>query len=255
MEKAKAVFNKWFWIWIAIAAALLITMIVVGNQDGDNTRLMYGLASVIMASFMVMPIRDWLYRLFVWAIDYVSSINTKFKDRVNQHATYNRLVNPLIREENVGFYRTLKYVINFITLIMALLWLVFNRTSFHVVYAFLHTWEFIFRGKISYLAILANLLLTLGFIWLVWWFVGQFLTGKLHDDDGRINWPSAWWKILIMVIGFFAKIIISAILKKYTSDMLIAKLVFWCTTVGIPLIVGIISGIVRRYRASRSATP
>lgn len=252
MKNAAKVLNKWFWAWVGIAAIMMLVMIVVGNEAGNNTAIIYGCSGVIMATLMIMPLRDWLYRLIVWALDYVSSINTRFKDRINQHATYNRLVNPLVREENVGFYRAVKVVINVITMILALLWLVFARTSYNVVYSFVRTWELIFRGQISYLAILVNLILSFAFAYLVFWFAGQILNGKIYNKDGTIKWTESWWKIVLAVVGLYAKIIISALLKQYTVEMLIAKLVFWTVVIGFPVLVYEIWSYIQRNRSEIS---
>ena len=231
MKNAKRVFNKFFWVWFVSTIILVGAMLIAGQPYAK------GMAAVIMASFMVLPVRDWMYRFLVWAIDYVSSINTNFKDRINPHATYNRLVDPSKREENVGFYRSLKVAINIVCVILALLWLVFQGTSFNVVYAWLHTIEFIFRGKIGFLALLIYILITLAFIYLVYWFVGQVLNGNLYDSSGRLDWSSCWWKIAIAVGGFYAKILLSGLLLKFTAGMIGSSLIFWTVVVGFPIVV------------------
>lgn len=242
MKNAAKVFNGWFWAWMLITVVMVVGMLIAGQPYAN------GMAAVIMSTFMVLPVRNWLYRFIVWALDYVSSINTNFKDRINPHATYNRLVDPSKREENVGFYRTLKVVIGVICTILALLWLVFQKTSFNVVYAWLHTIEFIFRGRISWLALLFYVLLTLAYIYLVYWFIGQVLTGALYDGSGRIDWASSWWKIVIAVVGFYAKIIISGLLLSFTGGMIWSSVVFWTVVVGFPLLVFEIYSFIRRIR-------
>lgn len=254
MKNAAKVFNGWFWAWVGIAVALLAAMLIIGNENHDNTTVLQLLSGMILALFMVMPVRNWAYRLVVWALDYVSSINTRFKDRINQHATYNRMINPLVREENVGFYRAVKIVINLITTILALNWLVFTRTSFNIVYAFIHTWEFIFAGKISYLAMLLFVLLKAVLGYLIFWFVGHVLKGTLYKPDGSIDWPKSWWKILIMVVGFFVEVIGAGLLMKYTPDMLLHKVFFWTASVSFPIIIAEVSRLIGIYK-KRHASP
>ena len=252
MKNALKVFNAWFWVWAVISAILVGIMLIVGN---DNQRAVYGMAATIMALFMVMPVRNWLYRFVVWAINYVSSINTNFKDRINPVATYNLLIDPTKREENVGFYRSLKIVIGIIMVILALLWLVFQRTSFNIVYAFLHTWEFIFRGRISFLALLVYILLSLGFYYLVYWFIGQVLNGKLHNDTGKLDWSKALWRILLAVVGFYVKIIIGGALLRYTAEMILATVGFWTIVVAFLIAIFELWCYIRRRRAERNANP
>lgn len=246
MKNAKKVLSPWFWSWIGISTVLVILMMTLG---AGNASALHAMASTIMALFMLLPIRDWMYRLLCWAIDYVSSINTNFKDRINPHATYNRLIDSTKREENVGFYRTLKIVLGIITLILALLWMVFQKTSFEVVFSFLHTIEFLFRGKISWLALLTYLLLTLGFYYGVYWFIGQVLEGSLYVSDGRFDWKS-WWKVGLAIIGFYLKIILSGLLLCYTSSMIWASIRFWTIVVGFPLLLFEIWRVLRKRHPS-----
>jgi len=254
VKNAAKVFNGWFWSWVGISLALLAAMLIIGNENHTNTNTLQLLAGMILALFMLMPIRNWAYRFVVWALDYVSSINTRFKDRVNQHATYNRMINPLVREENVGFYRAVKIGINMITTILALNWLVFNRTSFNIVYAFVHTWEFIFAGKISYLAMLIFVLLKAAFVYLIFWFAGNVLKGTLYKADGSIDWSKSWWKILIMVVTFFVEVIGAGLLMRYTPEMLGHKVFFWTASVSFPILIAEISRLVGIYK-KRHAPP
>ena len=249
MKTAKRIFSGWFWAWLILAIVMVVGMLIVGT---NNNVAVKGMAATIMATLMLLPVRDWMYRFIVWAIDYVSSINTNFKDRINPYATYNRLVEPTKREENVGFYRTLKFVIGVICVILALLWLVFQGTSLNVVYTFLHTWEFIFRGKVGFLAILVYILLTLGFCYLVYWFIGQVLNGELYvnDGSGRIDWGHSWWKILLMIGGLYAKIIIGGLLMRYTGAMLWSAVSFWTVVIGFPILIFEVWRLVQRLRGT-----
>jgi len=258
MKNAAKVFNKWFWSWVAIATVLLAVMLLLGNENNEKTAIIQLLAGMILALFMVMPIRDWTYRLAAWAFDYVSSIDTTFKDRVNQHATYNRLINPLVREENVGFYRLLKFAVNLITLILALTWLVLSKTSFRIVYAFVHTWEFIFRGEVTYVALLLYAMIKAAFFYTVFWFFGHIL-GKekarvFYNTDGSINWGKSWWKIVLIIVVFYVHVICGGLLMKYTSDMLWHKVLFWTISAGLPILIIEISRLVGVYK-KRRATP
>lgn len=244
MKNAKKIFSGWFWIWAIVSIILVGAMLIVGH----NKAAANGMAAAIMALLMVLPVRDWMYRFIVWAIDYVSSINTNFKDRINPHATYNRLVDPTKREENVGFYRSLKVVIGVITVILALLWLVFQGTSFNVVYAFLHTVEFILRGKIGWLALLVYILITIGYIYAVYRFVGLVLNGELYDSTGSIDWQHSWWMIALMVAIFYFKIIFSGVLLKFTAAMIFSEVIFWTVVVGFPILIFEIWNFIQRHR-------
>ena len=228
--KKKHLFNGWFFTWLGITVILVILMLIVPNWK-------LPLSATVMALMMTMPVRDWMYRLIVWAIDYVSSINTNFKDKINQYATYNRLISPNTREENVGFYRAIKAIVVFITFILAILWMVFQQTAFYVLYSWLHTLEFLIRGRISWLSLLVYILLTIAFIFFVRWAIGQVANEEMLDNNDNLDWSKAWWRILVMVSGFYIKIILSSLLLKYTFPMFLHSIIFWTTVVGFPIIV------------------
>lgn len=246
--KIRKIFSKWFWGWFGISVVLVIAMFIVG----DNQKALNGLSAAIMALFMVMPVASWLNRFIMWAINFVSSIDTKFKDRINPYATYNTLTDPGHRQENIGFNRLVQFFCGITALILALLWLVFQHMSFEVVYSFLHTVEFIITRKISWLALLVEVLITVAYCYAVFNFIRLILNGDFHNEDGSINWTDSWYKILLAVIVFYIKIVVSALLLKYTAEMVGASLVFWTTTIGIPLLIFEIVGYVRRRRIEAS---
>lgn len=244
MKNAKKLFNGWFWSWLGLTVLLVVAMMIVGKQPHTSN-----MAAVIMATFMLLPVRDWMYRGIVWAIDYVASIKTGFRKRIYPHTTYTTMGNQKDHVVNPGFYRTLKVIVGVICLVLALLWLVFKGTSFNVVYAWLHTIEFLFRGRISWLALLIYVLLTIAFLYMVYWAVGQILNGELYNGTtGRIDWKKAWWKILIMVLGFYAKIIISGMLLSFTAMMIVASVRFWTIVVGFPILIFEIWIFIQRHR-------
>ena len=217
--KKNHLFNWWFFTWLGIAVTLIVIMLSVPTYK-------LPLSATVMSLLMVMPVRDWMYRLIVWAIDYVSSIDTNFKDKINQYATYNRLISPNEREENIGFY---------------------------VLYSWLHSIEFVIRGRISWLSLLFYILLTIGFIFLVRWAIGQVANEEMLDTNDNFDWSKAWWRILVMASGFYLKIILTSILLKFTFPMFLHSIIFWTTVVGFPIIVLIV--IEYFHNNFRSGTP
>lgn len=251
MKNAAKVFNRWFFAWLGIATVLVIIMLIIG---GSNMKAVKMLAGFTMAALMVLPVRDWAYRLIVWAIDFVSSNNTDFKDWINPKATQNTLLDPTKREENVAFYRSLKVGVGIVTTCLALLFLIFRGVSFNIIYGFLHTWEFIFRGKIGFVSLLFYILLTAGWTVAVLWLGYQILKGNFLDDNGNIKWSEHGWKIIAMSIGLYAKILISGLLLKYTADMILASMLAWTAIVGVPLLFWAIVNVIARF-ANQNQNP
>ena len=241
MKNAKAVLNGWFWAWALLAAILVAGMLIVGN---DNQRAVNAMASAIMALMMVMPVRNWTARLIVWAIEYAASRSQSFRNRINKLATMNRLVDPSKREENVGFYRTLRWAISIIAIIIALLWLVFQRMSFQAVYGFLHTWEFIFTGKISFLALLIFILVSIVFGFLVYRVVRLVTHEGAFDTDGHILWRKAGVWLVVCIVALYGKILLDGILLKKTLSMIGATAIFWTAII---LLIALIIFIVNHW--------
>lgn len=237
--KLTDIFSLAFWSWLVITIFCIVFMFLAPAWAEP-------LSGTIMALFMVLPVRDWSYHVLVWAIDYVSSINTPFKDKVNPHLTYNRLVEPTKRYQNNGVYRSIKFAILIATIILALLWMVFQGAAFNVVYSWLHTLEFLFTGKLSWLSLLFYVLVTVAFWCLVFWSVGQVLNATYRDrSTGDFLWNEAW-RIVVMVLGFYAKIILSAILLRFTLGMFLASMGFWTIVVGLPITVFTLVNCFRR---------
>ena len=233
MKNAKKILNGWFWAWLIIAVLMVVGMLVVGNQKATRT-----MASVIMATMMVLPVRNWAERFLVWAIEYISSRRQTFRNKVNKLATMNLLVDPSKRVENVGFYRSLRWGITVATVILALLWLVFQGLSFQVVYGFLHSWEMIFSGKVSWLAMLIILVTAVAFVWLVYraiyWLLREVC---LDSEDGHVLWDKAIWRICLFVGCFYGKIILDGILLKKTGSMIGATALLWTVVIALFLAI------------------
>ena len=219
------IFQKTFWVWLGITLTLILIMFLIPSQK-------HLISGIIMASFFLVPVRDWVYRIITWAIDYVTSINTEKKDVINPKATYNRLINLKNRELNPGFYRTLRAVILLVTLLLALLSLIFSPVSYFIVYSWIHTIEFIIIGKISPIRILLYILLTLGYFYFMIRALGMFLDGKFYLEDGTFN--KAKTKKALLIIGvFYAKIIISGWLLRFTFKMVFMYIIFWSVIMAI----------------------
>lgn len=246
MKKLAKVFNKWFWGWFFISVCLVIVMLILGREN--HPKIVNGFSGAIMALFMVMPVSNWLYRFIGWAIDFVSSINTEFKDKINPYATYVTLTDPTHRKENIGFNSLIHFFCGLTTLFLALLWMIFQSMATEVVFSILHTVEFIFTLRISWVAIFFELLITVGYCFAVFNFIKYILSGEFRNEDGSFNWAESWWKILLAIAVFYLKIIVSAMLLKYTSEMTIASLTFWTTTIGFPILFFEVMGYIRRKR-------
>ncbi len=216
--KMSEVLNGWFWSWLAIAAALVVGMILLPSQKEV-------LASVILFLFCLMPFRNALYRLIVWLIDYRCSNDDKLKKRLNAHATINTFANPKERVMNTGFYREIWCAILVSSLILGLLWMVFRNTSFQVVYAWVRSIEFLVTLKYSALAMLILVIVKCVYYYGVVWAWGVILNDQMFDKEtGKFSWKDASWRLLIMVVGYYANILLSALLLKYSLSMTLASL-------------------------------
>lgn len=228
----KDIFTKWFWWWLGITIVLLIIIAIVQTQPFVSY-----LSATIMALFMLMPIRDWMYKIMDWAIDFLSSNNTAIKDYFNPKATMNPIdATNGERVRNTVFYDALFTLSLYITTILALLWLVFPNAAFNVVYAWLHTLEFFFTGRIAWWRILVYMLLLPTFFYGAYIAIGEFLEGKVYYDNGKIDFEHNWWKFVLMFVGFYGFIIIGDALLAYTGSMIWSSCCFWSIVVGSAII-------------------
>lgn len=229
MKNAKNIFTKTFWGWF-IGAVILSGLMLVFQAPYAKP-----MAAAIMAGFMVLPVRDWMYRLLVWAIDFVSSINTDFKDKINPYATYNRLVDPAKREENVGFYRTLKGVINLTCVILALICLWWQGASFNVVYGYLHTLEMLVTLQLHPFWLLVAIGLTIGFYYGAYRFTLSLLKEQFtNSSTGRIDVNRSWPYFLGMFLLFVAKIFGAGLCIKLPFSVMWTHFTMWILVIGIP---------------------
>lgn len=229
-DKMKNIAIVLFLAWFALAIVLVLVSLIIGTHD-----LAVKLYTFIMSSFFLFPFPVLIYRFLNWAINFLTSINTNLKDRINPFATMNDLIESDKRKKNVGFYIVL-FIIEFIVnLSIALLWLIFTEVSYNAVYAVIHTAEYLITGQISFVALLFYLLITIGYFAFVWWFLGQILNGRLYTNTGNFD-ISQLWKIILMIIFFYSKIIISGLLLKYTIQMIISALIFWTVVIGVPIL-------------------
>ena len=224
----KKIFAWPFWIWVIIAVTLSITILMTPSHREV-------LSSIIIASFAVLPARSWAYRLSVWLVDYVSSNNTDVRDKLNPHATYNRLLKPTERVENPGFYRALWFLTFIVSLVIALLWMVFKGTSFNIVYAWLRSIEFLVTGKYSPLRILLLLLLKTSYICSIVAFIGQILKAKMYDENGHFDRVKGTLKILGMLAMYLVNIFGSAGLLRFSGPMIWSNFLYKMVLLGIYL--------------------
>ena len=232
MKNAKNIFTKTFWVWF-VGAVILSGMMVI--FQAPNAKWM---AATIMAGFMVLPVRDWMYRLLVWAIDFVSSINTDFKDRINPYATYNRLVDPAKREENVGFYRTLKGCVYWACVILALICLWWQGASFNLVYGYLHTIEMLVTLQLHPLALLIAIGLIIGFYYGAYRFTLRLLREDfINPTTSRLDVIGNWPHFAGMLLLFIAKIFGAGLCIKLPWNVMWTHLILWILAIGIPVAI------------------
>ena len=192
--------NGWLFTWLSITVVCVLLMLLVPAWK-------LSLSATVMALLMLMPIRDWLCRF----------IDNDLKKMMSKHDI----------DESAISFKALKMIAVVATIILALLWMVFQKTAFNVLYSWLHSLEFIVRGRISWLSLLIYVLLTIAFVFFVRWAIGLIATRK------RIT----WWRILIMVGGFYLKVILSALLLKFTFTMTMHSIFFWTAVIVIPTVV------------------
>ena len=237
MKKGKKIFGLWFKAWFVLAIISILIMLI-------SPKHAKGAASVIMATFFAMPVRDWLNRLAEWFIWTYVHINSKKGAKIKVWATYYPLTDtdestPL---DNPAFMGTIRFAIGLIIFILTLLALIFQKISLNCVYAVLHTVEFIVRGKIKPLAILINLLLSIGFLIFLWLTIKKFINeeGIIDQNTGKFNLKELWWKLLIVLGVIIVKIILSNLLFKYTLSMMITSLLFWISVIIIIVIIAVV---------------
>ena len=241
----------WFWGWAAISAILVAIML--GNEIDATIKA--HMSSAIMALMMVMPVRDWTYRLLEWAIDYTSSRSTKYRRRLQKLFTNLSLNDPTgPRKRSRPIYSALMVTISYISVFLALTWISLPYVAHSCVYSFIRKWQYIFTGRISSVHLIINMIVFALFIRLIYWSVGQILNGELCNDDGHLEFSKAWWRLLIMILGFYAKLVISAILLDYTQTMIWEKCCFWTIAVGTPIIIIELRMWIRDHLSSNTNT-
>ena len=243
--KVKKIFGVWFWAWASLAATMVITMFLFPAWKETCS-------SIIMSSMFMMPIRNWCQRLIRWWIDYYSSINSEFKSRINPFATYNKLLDDDdTRSENIAFYRGINLILLIVSSILALIFLIFKKCSFQCVFSVLHTFEFIVRGKISPVALLFYILITITFFILLWFFFKEVVVnGIIFDVDGKIIWKKALIIFSVALVGFYGKIIVSALLLNYMFNMIVSSVIFWTIILIVSIITLVLIEVIMRNRSS-----
>lgn len=232
MEKTTKIFNKWFWVWLIVAVALTGLMIILKQKY---------FASIILATFALLPMRDWIIRFVIWLIDYITSINTKEKNKLNPKATYNRLIDSKKRLENPGFYRLLKFAIGIFSVIISLIWLIFDGTAFNAVFSFLYTIENICTGKVGVTRLLFFILVTLWFIYMLYWTMRQFKKDRCFNrSNNKFSWSKITCRMAFAFANIYGSIILIGIIMKFTGKMIWAAVLFWSIIIWIPIILFII---------------
>ena len=233
----KQLFRKSFWIWLGISLACVVVFCFY-------TPLVRPFCGVIMALFFLLPVREWVYWFISWEIDWMTSKNTDVKDDLNPIFSFNTLTDPKTRFQNDGAYRGLRFIVFIACAVIALAWMMFQNAAANVVYAVLHTLEYIVRGRISWGALFFWSLVEIAGAYHIYWSAGQILKGKLYyrdiDEDGKVVFSfditESWWRIAIMLGGFYLRIIVSGLLLKFTFGMIWSAMCLWTVIVILVLV-------------------
>ena len=233
----KQLFRRSFWIWLLTSVVLVVAFCFYPP-------LVRPFCGVIMALLFLLPIREWAYELLTWEIDWLTSKNTDVKDALNPTFTLNTLTDPKKRFQNDGAYRGLRFIILVACTIIALAWMMFQNAAANVVYAVLHTLEYIVRGRIGWGALFIWTLVEVAGVYHIYWSAGQLLKGKLYerdiDEEGKVTFSfditKSWWRIAIMLGGFYLRIIVSGLLLKFTFGMIWSAMCLWTVVVILVLV-------------------
>ena len=221
------IFGLSFWIWFILSFICVILMILAPNYKNE-------ISSVILATMMILPVRDWTYQLTIWIIAWAGSGTfPTLKTIFRQIFTMTDLASPTIRMNNTGVYRLLRFIIFIVNTITAILWMANPNSAFKVVYSWLHTIEYLFTMRIGWYSLLFYILLTIAFWGLMFWALMQIINERMLDRNGHFSFGRAWWRITIIVAGFYIKIILSGILLKFTKKMIFDSIAFWTSTIGL----------------------
>lgn len=207
----KALFGIWFWIWV-------VSTIILGIGAACAPTLRKVLCATILATFALLPMHDWIYQLTIWVLRRMSTISTKIRNKIIPYTTLSNLLKPENKEDNKVFYFTIRFTVFDCMLILALIFMTFQRLPMNIIYIILHTVEFIVTGKIGWFRLLIYVVLLNIFFFVMKWAFRLFAREEILDDDGKFI-KEDWWKIAIIIATILVKIIFTTILLKFTFYM------------------------------------
>ena len=226
----KKILENSFLTWLVLTAIIVVVMFILGNSVWSRR-----FSGIIMFLFMVIPVRDWINKLFDWLIDYVASNNDKIKAKLLILFAYNLLTgDPKKKDINEPMYKILHVLVGIICVIFGLIFMIVKKLSYTIVLTWLETAEYLIRGMISAGAILTFILLTIASIVVIGLFVKMILEEKVKNAT---LFPALFFGIIVV------NIFIDKFLLRWSWETLWVKIVAWFFIMIIPFIVLLILSI------------
>lgn len=229
---------KKFFASLGIFGAWLMVTIICGIAIalGVNVNMC---SAIIMSLFMILPVRDWIVRLLIWGINFLSSNMDSFRDKITPWATMNTILDSNNRTENKGFYLTLKLAVAAVCGFIALILWVMQGFSANIVYGFAHSVVVIFRKLagtgLERASIFFWLILCIICTAILIWFVSLIMRGVFGlDSDGNLQKSIVIRDCVILIVSFVVARIKNYLLLSYTWSMIITDLLFWLCILVIP---------------------
>ena len=247
-------FGVWFWVWAIPAAILVSIMLILGNTP-DTRRTLYGMAAAIMAGFTLLPARNAFYVILLWGLNMVATRDPGFEKDLNSWALI-MWRGKKEKEHNPGFDFSLFVMTSLTFLAIAFLWVADQKTSFEAVYAAIHTIAYIISFKHP-VACFVDLIILALFVYAVIWFLGEVLRNRnfYKDEVGRIDWQHSWWKVVLIIVAFFIRLLTHGALIGYTAHMIGVSVRFWCIIIFVPLAIFEIRKLIRILRDRFGSSP
>ncbi len=233
--RVRQLFGRSFWLWLVASIIATLSIFLSGGKLAKPA------SSLIMAGFVVGPLRDWTYSLTVWGLDTATSLNTPLRNNLRAFLTYRHLYDEgRARVRNDGVYRILRSTVTMLCAILGLCFLVFQGTSANIVQTILRTIELSITGQIK------------AWRWLLWIFLLSGYAYVLIMNARRVLNGRRWYPI--MLIGaMYIKTILTALLLRFSLRLLGAWLMY--RTVGIIFIVVTIFIVLWRVRHTPPTPP
>lgn len=196
-------------IWLVIAA-ICIACIFIGI---GNAGLM---SSIILATLLVLPVRNWISRLIVWGIQYLFSINPSIKKKFGPYVVVDNL-DPTGDKKvlDKGALNIINWSVGGICILIAVFFLAFQGISKEVVYNFIH-------NAYIFLEYFVDGMGYIPFIWVIASAISIFLTIFAIKDCVKGN---AGIKDVIFLAYIVVKHIANYFVFQYTIGMVIGDII------------------------------